>query len=151
MAGWARTGAALADRDARLSDMRAATSALESDVDALELEAAASAERASYADRIERQHQTAKSRVAELEDELAALHADLDARQVRIAELEAAAAPAAQAAPVVPAAPAPAPAPSTVHPGSFCSAAGATGVTVKGTAMVCTTTASDARLRWRAA
>jgi hypothetical protein len=45
-----------------------------------------------------------------------------------------------------PAAPAPAPA---VHPGAYCSIAGATGVTSKGTAMVCTTTATDSRLRWR--
>lgn len=57
-----------------------------------------------------------------------------------------------------PAAPAPAPpaaAPpasaGAVHPGAFCSGAGSTGVTVKGTPMVCTTTATDSRLRWRAA
>ena len=48
--------------------------------------------------------------------------------------------------------PAPAPAaPATVHPGSYCSSAGATGVTVKGTPMVCKTTAEDSRLRWRSA
>ncbi|SEB37134.1 Protein of unknown function [Paramicrobacterium humi] len=54
-----------------------------------------------------------------------------------------------------PAPPAPKPAPpanpSVVHPGSFCSTAGATGVTKKGTPMVCKTTSSDSRLRWRAA
>ncbi len=57
-------------------------------------------------------------------------------------------------APVAPAPVAPAPAPppaGVVHPGAFCSTAGATGVTAKGTAMRCTTTATDARLRWRAA
>ena len=56
-------------------------------------------------------------------------------------------------APVAPApvAPAPAPAAGTVHPGSFCSVARDTGVTTKGTAMVCKTTAEDSRLRWRAA
>jgi hypothetical protein len=52
--------------------------------------------------------------------------------------------------------PAPAPAPSTggvpvVHPGAFCSDAGAHGVTTAGTPMVCKTTATDIRLRWRAA
>ncbi|WP_229663311.1 HNH endonuclease family protein [Microbacterium album] len=45
----------------------------------------------------------------------------------------------------------PAPVPQTVHPGSFCSSEGATGVTNRGTAMVCKTTAEDSRLRWRAA
>jgi hypothetical protein len=71
-------------------------------------------------------------------------------------------------APVVVAAPVPAPAPrqvvapaplapapaapaGVVHPGAFCSTAGAVGVTDKGTAMVCKTTATDARLRWRSA
>jgi hypothetical protein len=52
--------------------------------------------------------------------------------------------------------PSPAPAPSTgglpvVHPGAFCSVAGAQGVTTAGTLMVCKTTATDSRLRWRAA
>ena len=51
-------------------------------------------------------------------------------------------------APAAPPAPAPA-APAVVHPGAYCSTAGATGVTSKGTAMVCTTTATDSRLRWR--
>jgi len=68
-------------------------------------------------------------------------------------------APAPKPAPVVappppPPAPEPAPpapAPATVHPGSFCSQAGATGVTTAGTAMVCITTATDSRLRWRSA
>lgn len=56
-----------------------------------------------------------------------------------------------------PAKPAPAPAkpapaaPSVVHPGAYCSSAGARGVTVKGTPMVCKTKPGDARLRWRAA
>ena len=50
----------------------------------------------------------------------------------------------------------PAPAPSTgglpvVHPGAFCGDAGAPGVTTAGTAMICRTTATDSRLRWRAA
>ena len=38
-----------------------------------------------------------------------------------------------------------------VHAGSFCSAAGATGVTSAGTPMVCRTSATDSRLRWRSA
>jgi hypothetical protein len=38
-----------------------------------------------------------------------------------------------------------------VHPGAFCSVAGARGVTSKGTPMICKTTATDSRLRWRAA
>ncbi len=55
----------------------------------------------------------------------------------------------------------PAPAPKTtapaprqgVHPGAFCAAteAGAIGYTSSGTRMVCKTTATDSRLRWRAA
>ena len=40
---------------------------------------------------------------------------------------------------------------ATVTLGSFCSVAGATGVTSTGKAMVCKTTATDSRLRWRAA
>ncbi|WP_406299146.1 hypothetical protein OG948_28250 [Embleya sp. NBC_00888] len=40
---------------------------------------------------------------------------------------------------------------NTVHPGSFCSPVGATGVTDKGTAMVCSLKAGDSRARWRAA
>lgn len=40
----------------------------------------------------------------------------------------------------------------TVTPGAFCSPAGATGVTVTGLAMVCSTTAADPnQLRWRQA
>ncbi len=58
----------------------------------------------------------------------------------------------------VPAAPAPAPpAPSApvtliVTPGAYCAAAqaGLHGVTNKGTSMICTTTTTDSRLRWRA-
>jgi Protein of unknown function (DUF1524) len=47
---------------------------------------------------------------------------------------------------------APKPAPTaTVHPGAFCSTAGATGVTSAGTPMVCRTSATDSRLRWRSA
>lgn len=38
-----------------------------------------------------------------------------------------------------------------VTPGAFCSPEGATGVTSAGTPMVCTTTATDSRARWRAA
>ena len=38
-----------------------------------------------------------------------------------------------------------------VHPGAFCSDAGAHGVTTRGTPMTCKTTASDSRLRWRSA
>ena len=54
-----------------------------------------------------------------------------------------------------PAAPAPAqPAPTTlvVHPGAFCAAAqaGQHGVTDTGTSMVCVTSPTDTRLRWRA-
>ena len=51
-------------------------------------------------------------------------------------------------------APAPAPAPQiagTVHPGAFCSPAGALGVTTDGTPMVCRTSATDSRDRWRSA
>ena len=40
---------------------------------------------------------------------------------------------------------------ATVTPGAFCSVAGATGLTSTGKAMVCKTTATDSRLRWRAA
>lgn len=36
-----------------------------------------------------------------------------------------------------------------VHPGAFCSAVGATGVTSKGTPMVCSTKPGDDRARWR--
>ena len=38
-----------------------------------------------------------------------------------------------------------------VHPGAFCADAGARGITTKGTPMICKTTATDNRLRWRAA
>jgi PASTA domain/Protein of unknown function (DUF2510) len=41
-------------------------------------------------------------------------------------------------------------APGTVHPGAFCSPKGATGVTTRGTPMICKTTPQDARARWRA-
>jgi hypothetical protein len=50
------------------------------------------------------------------------------------------AAPAAPAAPV-----------ATVHPGAYCSPEGATGVTSGGTPMVCRTSATDTRDRWRSA
>lgn len=66
--------------------------------------------------------------------------------------------PAAPPPPVAPAPPAPPPAPApappsvnVVHPGSYCSSAGATGVTKTGKPMVCKTTSTDSRLRWRAA
>lgn len=38
-----------------------------------------------------------------------------------------------------------------VTPGAFCSPQGATGITVTGLAQICTTTATDSQLRWRAA
>jgi hypothetical protein len=38
-----------------------------------------------------------------------------------------------------------------VHAGAFCSGAGSTGVTSTGRPMVCKTTNTDRRLRWRAA
>jgi len=38
---------------------------------------------------------------------------------------------------------------NVVHPGAFCAPAGATGVTDRGTPMVCTTTSTDSRNRWR--
>ncbi|USC16244.1 thermonuclease family protein [Rhodococcus sp. 11-3] len=63
-------------------------------------------------------------------------------------------APAPAPAPAAPAAPAPAPAPKSapngnvVHPGAFCS--GGTGVTSKGTPMVCAP-GSDGRNRWQSA
>ena len=41
------------------------------------------------------------------------------------------------------------PSPSYVTAGAFCSVAGATGVTSTGKPMVCKTTDSDSRLRWR--
>jgi hypothetical protein len=37
-----------------------------------------------------------------------------------------------------------------VHPGAFCSPAGALGATSSGTAMICKSTSSDSRNRWRA-
>ena len=40
---------------------------------------------------------------------------------------------------------------ATVTSGAFCSGAGTTGVTSTGKAMVCKTSATDTRLRWRAA
>lgn len=40
---------------------------------------------------------------------------------------------------------------NVVYPGAFCSVAGSSGVTSAGTPMVCTTTSTDSRLRWRAA
>ena len=40
---------------------------------------------------------------------------------------------------------------ATVHAGAFCSPGGAIGVTVDGTPMVCKTTATDSRNRWRSA
>jgi hypothetical protein len=56
--------------------------------------------------------------------------------------------------PVVPtptASPPDTPTGTVVHPGAFCTPAGATGVTAAGTAMVCRTSPTDSRLRWRAA
>ncbi|MEH1169448.1 hypothetical protein V6V47_29120 [Micromonospora sp. CPCC 205539] len=43
------------------------------------------------------------------------------------------------------------PALPVVHPGAFCSKQGARGVTKTGKPMVCTTTATDEKKRWRAA
>jgi hypothetical protein len=60
------------------------------------------------------------------------------------------AAPAPAPAAPAPAVPAPAPA-GVVHPGAFCSGAGSTGVTSTGKPMVCKTSSTDTRLRWRAA
>lgn len=40
---------------------------------------------------------------------------------------------------------------ATVHPGAFCSVAGQAGQTSAGTPMVCKTTPTDPRLRWRSA
>ncbi|WP_091547833.1 hypothetical protein [Modestobacter sp. DSM 44400] len=61
-------------------------------------------------------------------------------------------------APAPPPQPAPAPAPApepaparAVTPGAFCSPEGATGYTVKGTPMVCSTKPGDVRARWRSA
>lgn len=69
---------------------------------------------------------------------------------------------AAPAPPPASVAPAPAPPPpppppappstqNGVHPGAFCSPAGARGVTNSGTPMVCRTSPTDSRLRWRSA
>jgi len=64
------------------------------------------------------------------------------------AAAKAAAAQQAQQAP----ASAPAPQPGeTVTPGAFCSPDGATGVTVKGTSMICSTKPGETRDRWRKA
>lgn len=63
-------------------------------------------------------------------------------------------APSEPARPAPPTSPAPRPSNSNgpvVHPGAFCADAGAFGVTSKGTPMICRTTATDSRLRWRAA
>jgi putative cell wall-binding protein len=61
--------------------------------------------------------------------------------------------PAPPTPPAPPAPPAPSgPAPvQGVHPGAFCSPGGAIGYTDKGVRMICTTTATDSRNRWRAA
>lgn len=45
--------------------------------------------------------------------------------------------------------PVPTSARQVVHPGAFCSVPGARGVTTRGTPMVCRTTTTDSRLRWR--
>jgi Protein of unknown function (DUF1524) len=50
-----------------------------------------------------------------------------------------------------PAVTAPAPTNSYITPGAFCSTAGATGLSKTGKPEVCKTTATDTRLRWRAA
>src|SRR5450432_3256771 len=63
-------------------------------------------------------------------------------------------APTTTAPVVTPPKPTPTPtvsAPKVVHPGAFCTPAGATGVTSAGTPMVCKTSPTDSRLRWRAA
>jgi hypothetical protein len=65
-------------------------------------------------------------------------------------------APAPKPAPAPGPAPAPAPAPAPgpaggVTGGAFCSTQGATGYTSTGKLMVCTTTATDPRARWRSA
>jgi outer membrane biosynthesis protein TonB len=72
---------------------------------------------------------------------------------VPVAPAPAPVAPAPKPAPPAPAPapPAPAPAPGAVHAGSYCSVAGATGVTTTGKAMACKTSSTDSRLRWRAA
>jgi len=57
-------------------------------------------------------------------------------------------APATSATPITPITPI---AKDYVTPGAFCSTAGATGVSKTGKAEVCTTTATDTRLRWRGA
>jgi len=55
-------------------------------------------------------------------------------------------------APAPAATPAPTPAsPQFVSPGAFCSTVGARGVSAQGTPMMCSTTATDSRTRWRAA
>ena len=88
-------------------------------------------------------------------DAMARVLSDCSDQQAFTSVFSPAPAPIAPAPPApAPIAPAPAPAPPTanvVHPGSYCSVAGASGVTTKGTPMVCKTTATDSRLRWRAA
>ena len=59
-------------------------------------------------------------------------------------------APVSSASNPAPVPPAP-PTTRTVYAGTFCSVAGAAGVTSTGKAMVCKTTSTDSRLRWRAA
>ncbi|GAA2479912.1 hypothetical protein [Winogradskya humida] len=46
---------------------------------------------------------------------------------------------------------APPPAPAVVRPGAFCSPEGATGITRKGTPMICTRKPGEERARWRKA
>lgn len=98
--------------------------------------------------------QVAAAETQRVADEQAAAEAqrlaDEQARLQPVIPAPLPAAPAPAPAPLPEPAPAPVPAPSVVHPGSFCSTAGAVGVTNKGTPMVCAT-ASDGRLRWRSA
>jgi hypothetical protein len=68
----------------------------------------------------------------------------------RPAETNPAPAPAATPAPATTPAPTPA-SPQFVSPGAFCSTVGARGVSAQGTPMMCSTTATDSRTRWRAA
>ncbi len=75
--------------------------------------------------------------------------------QSQLAQAQHAQQPAPSHSPVPPPAPASAPraqsGPNVVHPGAFCAPEGATGVTDRGTPMVCgTTAASPDRARWHA-
>jgi hypothetical protein len=118
----------------------------------------ASAQAAAASASASAQAQTEKDAAAQAQAEqdaaasaAAQAQAEQDAAAAAAAEAAAASQSAAEQAQQAPA-PASAPQdPGTVTAGAFCSPEGAVGVTVKGTPMVCKTTAKDSRDRWRSA